>query len=70
VRAGWKRGGSSGQLDTVLELFDALDFPDVLPALSDHRTPTESASEQANSDVSSNSCHFKPPGNEEKNEER
>jgi hypothetical protein len=45
--------------------FDALDFPNVLPALSD-RPPAKSASEQANSDVSNDSCHFNPPGSEEK----
>src|SRR5712664_472231 len=59
-------GGSGGQLDTVFQLFDALDFPNVLPALCNHRPPAESTSEQANSDVSSDPCHFNPPGNEKK----
>src|SRR5882672_6482207 len=59
-------GGSSGQLDAVFELFDALDFANVLPALCNHRSPAESTSERANSDVSSDSCHCNPPGNEEK----
>src|SRR5882672_1330046 len=59
-------GGSSGQLDAIFQFFDALDFTNVLPALCNHRLPAESTSEQANSNVSSDSCHCNPPGNEKR----